>query len=75
MFDQATRALLEQFPQDSIFVEIGPHSALAGPLRQIFHASVPLKLPAYIPSLVRDANVSRSILGAVGQMHVQGASI
>lgn len=75
LFDPATQALLSQLPQDSVLVEIGPHSALAGPLRQIFHAAVPSNPPTYIPSLVRGKDVIRSVLSATGQMHAQGVPI
>ncbi|KAL8369828.1 hypothetical protein RB595_000258 [Gaeumannomyces hyphopodioides] len=35
LFDGAVRALLRDLPTTPVFVEIGPHAALAGPIRQI----------------------------------------
>lgn len=35
LFDGAVRALLHDLPTTPIFVEIGPHAALSGPIRQI----------------------------------------
>ncbi|KAL9623833.1 MAG: hypothetical protein Q9160_001824 [Pyrenula sp. 1 TL-2023] len=72
LFNSATQVLLSQLRQDSVLVEIGPHSALAGPVRQIFNAAVPSNPPAYIPSLIRGKDVTRSILSAIGQMHARG---
>ncbi|EUC29676.1 hypothetical protein COCCADRAFT_39966 [Bipolaris zeicola 26-R-13] len=40
-FNQAVGAILERFKQPLFFLEVGPHSALSGPLHQIFdHKSV-----------------------------------
>ncbi|KAL8330451.1 hypothetical protein RB593_001456 [Gaeumannomyces tritici] len=38
LFDGAVRALLRDLPTPPVFVEIGPHAALAGPIRQIVHS-------------------------------------
>ena len=58
-------------PDDKIFLEIGPHSALAGPLRQIFKAVATEGLPIYFPSLLRGKNCTESLLTTVGQLHLQ----
>jgi acyl transferase domain-containing protein len=75
LFYSATRACLNQLSQDNIFLEIGPHSALAGTLRQIFKAVEISKLPVYVPSLVRGKNGTGSLLTAVGQMHLLAVPI
>ena len=75
LFYSATQSMLSQLPTDSILLEIGPHSALAGPLRQIFKASRNDKLPVYVPSLTRGQDSSRDILTAVGQLHALGVSV
>ncbi len=75
LFYSAIQAILCELSQDNIFVEIGPHSALAGPLRQIFQA---LETPTpliYIPTIVRDKNCTSSLLTAAGQLHLQGVAI
>lgn len=61
LFDGAVRALLRDFGTSPppIFVEIGPHSAFAGPIRQIIQSEVESKAAAvttirYIPTLLRN---------------------
>ncbi|KAF3067200.1 Lovastatin diketide synthase LovF [Daldinia childiae] len=56
-----------------VFLEIGPHSALGGPLRQILaksSASYP-----YVSCLVRGKNGSETFLSAVGQLWIQNLHI
>ncbi|KAI0131574.1 hypothetical protein F4814DRAFT_438015 [Daldinia grandis] len=52
-----------------MFLEIGPHSALGGPLRQIFAKSSASYL--YVSCLIRDKNASETFLSAVGQLWTQ----
>lgn len=60
-----------------VFVEIGPHSALSGPLRQIFQdlqETQPESQPLYIPTLTRnDTDAHAQLLSAVGRLHCLGA--
>lgn len=74
LFSSAVKSLLEKTPGDHVFVEIGPHSALQGPLRQIFRACN-LSNPFYISALVRNASCTQSILQCVGQLFIRGISI
>ncbi len=60
---------------DEIFLEIGPHSALAGPLRQIFSVAATQAIPTYVPTLVRGKNCTESLLTAVGKLHLQSVPI
>ena len=64
-------ALLTQ--NKDIFLEVGPHSTLAGPLRNIF-SRLGLACP-YIPSMLRDADCEQTLLSAFGQLYQSGASI
>lgn len=75
LFYSAVRACLGQLSQDNVFLEIGPHSALAGPLRQIFKAVEVSKPPLYVPSLVRGKQSTGSLLTTVGQMHLLAVPI
>lgn len=70
LFYTATRAILEQLSQANVFLEIGPHSALAGPLKQIFKAVETSKQPVYVPSLTRGKDGTECLLTAVGQMYL-----
>jgi SAM-dependent methyltransferase len=55
------------------FLEVGPHSALAGPLRQIL-AEASTNKP-YASMLVRGKHAQESFLEAVGQLYCQNVSI
>ncbi|KAJ5124866.1 Acyl transferase/acyl hydrolase/lysophospholipase [Penicillium bovifimosum] len=58
-----------------IFIEIGPHSALAAPLRQIFR-TLAVKSPVYIPTLFRyDEDVQSQLLKTAGQVFASGAAV
>ncbi|KAF5641441.1 polyketide synthase [Fusarium tjaetaba] len=59
--------------QNCLFLEIGPHSALAGPLRQICSSS--LQPCHYISSQLRDKNSSAVFLSAVGKLYQHGMAL
>lgn len=68
LFRAALSSILEHpIGQNPVFVEIGPHSALAGPLRQILtHES---SRAPYTSTLVRNQNCVGSLLSAVGKLY------
>ncbi|KAE8135902.1 hypothetical protein BDV38DRAFT_284380 [Aspergillus pseudotamarii] len=74
LFYQACKRILQREElHDCIHLEIGPHSALAGPLRQIFaeqNASNP-----YLSVLKRDGDGRTSFLSCLGELHCRGVSI
>lgn len=70
LFNTALAKLLSHQPANNLFLEIGPHSALAGPLRQIFKQHQPDAL--YVPTLVRGQDDTTSLLTAVGNLFVKG---
>lgn len=77
-FDTAVRSLLQEMSQEDdgksrIMLEIGPHSALAGPLRQIFR-DTNRKL-TYTSTLVRQRNAKASLLEAIGHLWVHSVPI
>lgn len=58
---------------DGIILEIGPHSTLAGPIRQIQRA---LKSNmAYESALIRNTNANKTVLDAAGSLCVQGIPV
>jgi acyl transferase domain-containing protein len=71
-FFSAVRSLLENQDSDQLFLEIGPHSALAGPLRQIFKASTSKVRLSYCSSLIRGKDSMGSILDTCGQLYLHG---
>lgn len=72
LFHTALEKLLATPPSDNplMLLEIGPHSALAGPIRQILKAYESNAF--YIPTLVRYENDTHSMLTAAGQMFLKG---
>ena len=71
LFDSAARHVLGEIPTDKLFLEIGPHSALAGPLRQIFKTVASASTPVYVPTMLRGQNCTSSLLTAAGNMYLQ----
>lgn len=58
---------------DSVFLEIGPHSTLAGPIRQIcLVVQAPFK---YSPTLVRGGNSSVNLLSAIGRLYQEAVPL
>ncbi|EFQ32027.1 KR domain-containing protein [Colletotrichum graminicola M1.001] len=77
LFDAAVTALIAEHKSQTnhplVFLEVGPHSALAGPLRQIL-AKEGINL-SYTSCLVRSKNSTESFLTAIGQLWQQGVDI
>ncbi|KAL8747869.1 MAG: hypothetical protein Q9190_000317 [Brigantiaea leucoxantha] len=68
LFKEAVSSILQHpVGRSAVFLEIGPHSALAGPLRQIFtHKST---TAPYISAMVRNQSCVESLLVAVGKLY------
>lgn len=58
----------------NVFLEIGPHSALQGPIRQTL-SRVPNFKYTYCPSLVRKKDAGRSILASTGKLWELGFTV
>ncbi|PYI34570.1 ketoacyl-synt-domain-containing protein [Aspergillus indologenus CBS 114.80] len=75
-FNKAVGSMLRSNPdQDRIFIELGPHSALQGPLRQIFDSVKTKGQNWYIPTLVRGHDAAESLLRTAGLAFTRGAAI
>ncbi|KAJ5496618.1 hypothetical protein N7463_008605 [Penicillium fimorum] len=74
LFRSAVNEILQskQF-KNEVFLELGPHSALAGPLRQIL-ASTSSKA-SYVASLVRRQNSVENLLQAIGKLYTLHVAI
>ncbi|KAL9028248.1 MAG: hypothetical protein Q9196_003360 [Gyalolechia fulgens] len=72
LFDSAVSALANHPDLQTVgqVVEIGPHSALAGPLRQIFTANKFDHLN-YMPTLVRGSDSAVQLLKTAGELFVR----
>lgn len=66
LFHTAIRNMINSDLENLLVVEIGPHSALSGPLRQIFQAEN--KPHAYVHSLLRDRDDTQSIYDCIGSL-------
>jgi acyl transferase domain-containing protein len=73
IFHTAVQSILNGPSPPSVFIEIGPHAALAGPLRQTLKKSG--SSAAYISTLQRNTNGAEALLSAVGQMYCQGVQV
>ena len=75
LFHTAVENMLATRPHNTapLLLEIGPHSALAGPIRQILKAN--RSDASYIPTLMRYENDTRSMLNAAGQIFLKGLKL
>ncbi|KAI1291193.1 acyl transferase domain-containing protein [Xylaria venustula] len=60
--------------QNALFVEVGPHSALAGPLLQIMAENAKTNFQ-YVATMIRDQRCTETLLAAVGKMHCLGVPV
>ncbi|KAI0403553.1 hypothetical protein F4802DRAFT_598947 [Xylaria palmicola] len=77
MFNAAVTELIRgrTVPSDNlIFLEVGPHGALAGPLRQIFQACSSGTF-LHVPTMIRNQNNIEALLSAVGKLWVQDVNV
>ena len=73
LFNQATQSLLTSEPSIDHIIEIGPHSALAGPIRQIKVAlGYSDERLTYLPSLIRASNGVDDMLRLAGALFLAG---
>ena len=72
LFHTAVKALLRESPR-MVHVEVGPHHALLGPLRQIYQETA--TSVKHIPTLSRGKNDTQALLTTIGQLYTAGISI
>ncbi|KAI0199508.1 putative polyketide synthase [Astrocystis sublimbata] len=73
LFGPAVHKLVSERPDITTHIEIGPHSALAGPLRQIYKtAGANIQ---YFSALIRGKNDVDSFLSCIGQLHCSGVKV
>lgn len=73
LFNQAITKLTESMPDLNMIVEIGPHPALSGPIRQI--AANTDKALSYIPTLKRGKNDADQLLNLAGELWARDSAI
>ncbi|KAL4772444.1 hypothetical protein BDW60DRAFT_216463 [Aspergillus nidulans var. acristatus] len=75
LFSPAVRSILTK-SRCRTFIEIGPHSALSGPLQQIFRAVETKSELSYIPTLTRNEPDSHTqLLATAGLAHTGGLAV
>lgn len=71
-FSDAVQELVKT-AQVNTLLEIGPHSALSGPIREVRqHMGIPKNDLPYIPTLIRGQDSTKSVLESVGNLFVLG---
>ncbi|KAK2057644.1 putative polyketide synthase [Colletotrichum caudatum] len=68
LFSSAVRSMLLSTTEDVLCLEIGPHSALSGPLRDIIKSADLQNSVMYVPTLLRKQNSTQSLLSCLGQL-------
>jgi acyl transferase domain-containing protein len=76
LFNQATQEMLTSEASIDHIIEIGPHSALAGPIRQIKSAlGFDSDRLEYLPTLIRKNNGVDDMLRLAGALFIRGYSV
>lgn len=75
LFSSAINSIMKDAQRNQLFLEIGPHSALGGPIRQIMKGAKTYKECLYASTLTRGTNQVRSMLEAAGHLHSLGVPI
>ncbi|SPQ24118.1 ddfcf033-124e-48c3-8647-9deef8689590 [Thermothielavioides terrestris] len=70
-FSTALQGLCIEHKPD-ILIEVGPHAALQGPIKQILQAMGIAGKTTYLPTLIRDQDATRTCLETAGQLFVRG---
>jgi len=72
LFNQAVQTILtsEEFSHVDTFIEIGPHSAMGGPIRQIKTAMGLAKIE-YLPTLLRGQDSAAQMLKLAGELFLR----
>ncbi len=72
LFTQGVQCMLHEMPEIDMLIEIGPHSALKGPLRQICQAIDKSDI-VYLPTLQRQEDDVSQMLRLAGNLWVHDA--
>ena len=74
LFNSALATLGSEFSDVKCLVELGPHSALAGPIKQICSSNQFTHLN-YTPSLLRGSDSLMALLKTAGELYVKGVPV
>jgi acyl transferase domain-containing protein len=68
LFSSAVRAIINEWTSAKIFLEVGPHCALAGPMRQIFRSIGTKCKDEYVSTLIRGKDDTVSLMKTAGEL-------
>ncbi|KAI9730793.1 MAG: hypothetical protein M1818_008073 [Claussenomyces sp. TS43310] len=73
LFNQALQTMLaaEEFSDVNVLIEVGPHSAMAGPIKQV-KAELSADKLEYLPTLLRGSDCATQLLKLAGEMFLRG---
>ncbi|KAI1211603.1 uncharacterized protein F4807DRAFT_473071 [Annulohypoxylon truncatum] len=74
LFNTGIENVLKFQGLDSVLIEVGSHSALSGPIRQIL-GHLKAQQASYIPTLIRHEDDNKSLLSTAGQLFCKGLTI
>ncbi|KJZ74731.1 hypothetical protein HIM_05848 [Hirsutella minnesotensis 3608] len=74
LFQPSVQALLEDFQESMLLVEIGPHSSLGGYAKQLIRDR-PDGTASYIPTLRRNSNSFLDLLKTIGRIYGHGGFV
>ncbi|GFF44876.1 lovastatin nonaketide synthase [Aspergillus udagawae] len=75
LFNSAIEAILSSGSNQKVFMEIGPHSALAGPLQQIFQQGGAGSEAVYFPTMIRQEQARPCLLTTAGHLFLENVPI
>ncbi|KAH8432819.1 uncharacterized protein LDX57_010448 [Aspergillus melleus] len=76
LFGPAIQHMVRDNSTGLLFLEIGPHSALSGPVRQTIQSEQTIeRIPPYVPTLRRGHAQWESLLETAGRLFCHGATI
>ena len=75
LFASAIASILEDRRRPTVFVEIGPHSALRGPLRQCIQKAARVDTSFYVPTLIRHEDSQECLLKTAGSLFSLGVKV
>ena len=74
LFQSAVTSMLQHdVGRNAVFLEVGPHSALSAPLRQILTKNA--SQAPYIPTMLRKQDCTESFFKAIGKLYTLHASL
>ncbi|KAL7786787.1 putative polyketide synthase [Trichoderma ceciliae] len=75
LFSPAVQLMMHSAVRDTVYLEIGPHAAMSGPLRDIFKSIQMSSASTYIPTLIRNESGPKSILTSLGRLYQEAVPV